>query len=73
MRRHPKPSAEPASNHRRPHLFDLTYGLIDAHVNQVDFFDTVGGREIVRLVQQRRHPRRDAAAPPSIPAQRDGT
>lgn len=73
MRRHQKASAEPASKDRRPRLFALTYGLIDAHVDQVDFFDTVGGQEVIRLVQRRHHPRRDAAGPPSIPAQRGST
>ena len=57
-----RPSDAPAPNgraadgrgrSRRPHLFPLVFGLIDARVGGVDYLDTVGGDELMRLLRGR--------------------
>lgn len=35
------------------HLFPLLFGLVDAHVSRVDYFDTVGGNELMRVLRGR--------------------
>lgn len=45
-------TAEPHEG--RPHLFALAIGALDAHLNQIDYFDTVGGDELMRLYRRRR-------------------
>ena len=48
----PRP-AEAASGDLHPHVFALAFGLLDAHVSGVDYFDTAGGEELMRLYHQR--------------------
>lgn len=61
-----------AMQKRRADLFALLGGAIDARINHLDYFDTVGGDELVRLFRQHRATRRDARAPrvPMPPAER---
>ena len=33
----------------RPHLSPIVFGLIDARVSGIDFFDTAGGAELARV------------------------
>ena len=47
----PIPSTEPG---RRPRYFVLAWGLLEARVEHVDFFDTMGGEEIIRLYERSR-------------------
>jgi hypothetical protein len=49
----------------RPHLFALAFGALDAHVNKIDYFDTVGGEELIRLYRRRRALRQRSDAPTS--------
>lgn len=57
----PATTGAPAASHPvgsddssgRPHLFAIAMGALDAHLNQVDFFDTVGGKELLRLYRRR--------------------
>ncbi len=44
----------------RPHLSSIVFGLVDAHVSGIDFFDTVGGDELARAFQARRAAHRAA-------------
>lgn len=65
MTRHVSPAASvqtPRGTHHRPHLFALAFGLVDAHYNGVDYFDTVGGDELRRLYRQRQARRHGSAA-----------
>lgn len=49
----------PHAPEQRLHLVELLFGLVDARVGHVDFFDTCGGQELERWYRQRRsgHPR----------------
>ena len=38
---------------KRPHVFALAFGLLDAHVSGVDYLDTAGGDELKRLYHER--------------------
>ena len=48
----PRPT-EVGSGDLRPHVFALAFGLLDAHVSGVDYLDTAGGEELMRLYHQR--------------------
>jgi hypothetical protein len=37
---------------RRPHVFPLFFGLIDARVGGVEYLDTIGGDELRRLLRE---------------------
>lgn len=39
---------------RKADLFALIAGAIDAHINHLDYFDTIGGDELWRLLVQYR-------------------
>ena len=39
---------------RRPHVFPLVFGLFDARVGGVDYLDSIGGEELMRLLRGRR-------------------
>lgn len=56
-----------AAHRHRPSLFALASGAIDAHINHLDYFDTVGGDELRRLFRQYRATRRDARRPGASP------
>lgn len=66
-----RPAAGPddhgAARKRRPSLFALASGAIDAHINHVDYFDTAGGDELRRLFRQYRATRRAARPPGTAP------
>jgi hypothetical protein len=47
----------------RPHLFALAFGALDAHLNNIDYFDTAGGDELMRLYRRRRALRHRSDAP----------
>jgi hypothetical protein len=42
-------------------VFALAFGLLDAHVSGVDYFDTAGGEELMRLYHRRQVERHRAA------------
>lgn len=53
----PAPHVRVVNDHGRsgrPHVFRLVVGLIDARVGGVDYLDTVGGEELMRLLRGRR-------------------
>ena len=35
----------------RPHVFPLLFGLVDARLGGVDYLDTIGGDELMRLLR----------------------
>jgi hypothetical protein len=37
----------------RPHVLAIVFGLLDAHVSHIDYFDTIGGDEVVRMYRRR--------------------
>ena len=45
---------------RRPRYFVLAFGFLEARVEHIDFFDTMGGDETVRLFRRHRARRRAA-------------
>ena len=53
------PPSQIVKHQGRPHLVALAWGVLDAHVNHLDYFDTSGGDEIRRLFRQRRVAGRD--------------
>ena len=53
MAKHSKAQVEHGTEHR-PHYFSLVFGLIDAHISGIDYFDTPGGQELSRLLRERR-------------------
>jgi hypothetical protein len=53
MAKHPTAQAVHETEHR-PHYFSLVFGLIDAHISGIDYFDTPGGQELRRLLRERR-------------------
>ena len=36
---------------RRPHVLPLVFGLIDARIGGVDYLDTIGWEELMRLLR----------------------
>lgn len=64
------PVTEPDRGDLRPHVFPLLVGVFDAHINHVDYFDTVGGEELRRLYRRRQARHHRAAARPSSPSTR---
>lgn len=58
---HDKPRKEPGPP-PPVHLSDIAFGLLDAHVSGVDFFDTEGGQEVLGLVRLHRTHRPAEAA-----------
>ena len=38
----------------RPHLMTIALGALDARINKIDYFDTAGGQELLRLYRRRR-------------------
>jgi hypothetical protein len=53
--------ADAASGDQRPHVLAIAFGLLDAHVSGVDYFDTAGGKELLRLYRRRQLERHRAA------------
>jgi hypothetical protein len=51
----------------RAHLMTIALGLLDARVSRVDFFDTVGGREVTRMYRQLQLHRRATHEPKKTP------
>ena len=50
----PAPHRRPVNGRdrsRRPHLLPLVFGLLDARVGGVDYLDTIGGEELMRLLR----------------------
>lgn len=43
--------------HDRPHLMTIALGALDARINKIDYFDTEGGQELLRLYRRRRDQR----------------
>lgn len=54
----------------RPRLMALLVGALDAHHNHLDYFDTVGGDELRRLLRERR---RAAGGGTNDPTEQDQT
>lgn len=54
---------EGTSQKRRPDLLALIEGAIDARLNHLDYFDTVGGDELRRMFRHYRATRRGARKP----------
>jgi hypothetical protein len=44
----------------------IAFGALDAHINKIDYFDTEGGQELLRLYRRRRDQRHQ-------PVERQGT
>lgn len=56
-----KTEARTAEHHSsRPHLSPIVFGLIDARVSGIDFFDTAGGAELARVFRASRAAHRAA-------------
>lgn len=53
MAKHSTAQAGHETEHR-PHYLSLVFGLIDAHISGIDYFDTPGGQELSRLLRERR-------------------
>ncbi len=55
-----------ASRHHsddRPHLMTIAFGALDARINKLDYFDTEGGQELLRLYRRRRAQRHHPVEP----------
>lgn len=52
----PPPHRRPVNGrgrNRRPHVLPLVFGLIDARIGGVDYLDTIGWEELMRLLRGR--------------------
>lgn len=64
MSSHQKETAAPERRRDdRPHLMTIALGALDARINHLDYFDTEGGQELLRLYRRRRAQRHQAVEP----------